>query len=138
MNSRNNAAAFLIVAMTSACSRSASAPAKHAVAPKVDRNRIAFAPDAPQLGYVHSEPAPERDFVASNVNGRLAWDEDMTTRVFPSVSGRIVSIRANPGQQVAAHGVLALIKSAAFGQAQADVLHSRKVAKTLAQTVRFD
>jgi cobalt-zinc-cadmium efflux system membrane fusion protein len=54
------------------------------------------------------------------VTGRLVWDEDTTVRVFPPVSGRVVSIRADVGMRVAAGQTLALLASPDFGQAQSD------------------
>jgi cobalt-zinc-cadmium efflux system membrane fusion protein len=54
------------------------------------------------------------------LTGRLLWNEDVTARVFPSVSGRILEVLANPGQRVVAGQVLARLRSRDFGQAQAD------------------
>jgi membrane fusion protein, heavy metal efflux system len=110
----------VVIASAAACSRDARKVAQDVPPPKIDGNRIAFPPNAPQLSYVKTEPAPERSAVATNVNGRLAWDEDLTTRVFPSVSGRVVAILANPGQHVATGEALAKIRSPEFGQAQAE------------------
>jgi membrane fusion protein, heavy metal efflux system len=57
----------------------------------------------------------------------------VTARVFPSVSGRIVEILANPGQRVAAGEVLAKMRSPEFGQAQSD---ARKALADLRQAER--
>jgi cobalt-zinc-cadmium efflux system membrane fusion protein len=62
------------------------------------------------------------------LTGRLAWDDDITARVFSAVSGRTVEIQANPCQNVRAGDVLVKIKSPDFGQAQAD---ARKAAGDL-------
>lgn len=101
------------------CSRGAMHPTDVPAA-KIEGNRIAFPPNAPQLNYLSVEEAPERHAVASNLSGRLAWDEDLTTRVFPSVSGRVVAILVRPGQIVTAGAVLAKIVSPGFSQAQAE------------------
>ena len=97
-------------------------------APKIESGKIMFATNAPQLGYLNMEPAQERKAVASGLTGRLAWDDDVTARIFASVSGRVFEILANPGQRVAAGGALARIKSPDFGHAQADM---RKAAADL-------
>ena len=83
-------------------------------------DNIAFPPGAPQLTYLAIEPARERKELATGLTGRLAWNDDVTARVFSPVSGRTVEIVANPGQVVQAGDVLARIKSPDFGQAQAD------------------
>jgi cobalt-zinc-cadmium efflux system membrane fusion protein len=66
------------------------------------------------------ETARERKELVTGLTGRLAWDDDVTARVFPAVSGRTVAIEVNPGQSVQTNAVLARIKSPDFGQAQAD------------------
>ncbi|HEX7190535.1 MAG TPA: efflux RND transporter periplasmic adaptor subunit [Thermoanaerobaculia bacterium] len=113
-------AAGLVIAAVLGCSRHQATEAPAAPPAKIEGNKVAFPPNAPQLNYLKSEAAPERNAVASGVSGRLAWDEDHTSRVFPAVSGRIVEILANPGQSVAAGAVLARVKSPEFSQAQAD------------------
>jgi cobalt-zinc-cadmium efflux system membrane fusion protein len=95
-----------------------------ALAPKIQGDKIVFETNAPQLGYLVVEPAQDRKAVATKLSGRLAWDDDVTARVFPPVSGRIIEILANPSQRVAAGDVLARIKSPDFGQAQADARKS--------------
>lgn len=54
------------------------------------------------------------------VTGRLVLDEDTTVRIFPPVSGRVVSILADVGTRVAAGQTLALLASPDFGQAQSE------------------
>jgi len=54
------------------------------------------------------------------VTGRLVLDEDTTARVFPPVSGRVVSILADVGTRVAAGQTLALLASPDFGRAQSE------------------
>src|ERR1700694_268177 len=92
--------------------------------PKIADDKIMFAANAPQLGYLVIEPAQDRKVVASALSGRLAWDDDVTARVFSPVSGRVIEILANPSQRVAAGDVLARIRSPDFGQAQADTRKS--------------
>jgi cobalt-zinc-cadmium efflux system membrane fusion protein len=115
--------AFLAVALfltAMACSRRPAQHPEAALTPRVQGDTITFPANAPQLGYLGVERAPERKTVASGLNGRLAWDEDVTARVFPSVSGRVIQILVSPGQSVTAGTVLAKIHSPDFGQAQAE------------------
>jgi cobalt-zinc-cadmium efflux system membrane fusion protein len=118
------------------CSRT-SKPADPAPAAMVTiaGDNIAFAPGAPQLTYLTIEPARERKELATGLTGRLAWNDDVTARVFSPVSGRIVEIVANPGQTVQAGDVLARIKSPDFGQAQADVRKAMGDLKTATRTL---
>lgn len=106
--------------LTSSCSRTQKSNAPAAPAPTTSGEAVSFAPNAPQLSYLSVEPARERKELATGLTGRLAWDDDITARVFPPVSGRTIEIQANPGQVIKANGVLARIKSPDFGQAQAD------------------
>jgi len=123
-----------VVLVSSGCSRRQTVGDSEASrAPIVARDEIVFPTNAPQLGYLTLEPAQERKAVATGLSGRLAWDDDVTARVFPSVSGRIVGILVNPGQRVVAGDALAKIRSPDFGQAQAD---ARKAVADLKQTER--
>jgi cobalt-zinc-cadmium efflux system membrane fusion protein len=121
------------IAIFSGCSRSKAATDADAGAPNIQGDKITFPANAPQLGQLTVEPAEEQNAAATDLNGRLAWDDDVTARVFPPVSGRIVEILANPGQSVAAGDVLAKIQSPDFGQAQAD---ARKAVADLKQSDR--
>jgi cobalt-zinc-cadmium efflux system membrane fusion protein len=109
----------LLGAILSGCS-SHRAVASSAPTASVEKDRITFATNAPQLAYLRTEPATEQKAVSSGLSGRLAWNDDVTARIFPAVSGRITEIIANPGQLVSTGDVLAKIKSPDFGQAQAD------------------
>jgi cobalt-zinc-cadmium efflux system membrane fusion protein len=108
------------VAILSGCSRHKADDTDAPPAAKIEQDKITFATNAPQLAYLTIEPVRERKTVANALSGRLAWDDDITARVFPPVSGRIAEILANPGQPVSAGDVLAKIKSPDFGQAQAE------------------
>ena len=112
----------LIVAVFAGCARkdAPADPEASTPAPRVEGDKVTFAAGAPQLGYLTVGQAQERSAVPTTLTGRLVWNEDVTTRVFPAVSGRIVEVLANPGQRVVAGQVLARIRSRDFGQAQAD------------------
>jgi len=88
--------------------------------PNIEGDKIIFLTNAPQLAYLRIEPAQELKAAVIGLNGRLMWDDDVTARVFPSVSGRIVEICADLGQHISAGDALAKIRSPDFGQAQAD------------------
>jgi cobalt-zinc-cadmium efflux system membrane fusion protein len=111
---------FSSIVALSGCSRQQTSNEPDTGAPAVEGDKITFPTNAPQLSELTTEPAEEQKAAATDLSGRLAWDDDATARVFPPVSGRIVKILANPGQIVAAGDVLAKIQSPDFGQAQAD------------------
>src|SRR5215471_14645441 len=54
---------------------------------KVEGEKITFPTNAPQLGYLAIEPATEQKAVAVGLYGRLAWDDDITVRVFSPAAG---------------------------------------------------
>jgi cobalt-zinc-cadmium efflux system membrane fusion protein len=108
----------LVVLLLAGCRRvdkAADAPAY-----KVDGDVVTFADPAAQAATVTVEPLAQGVEERVRVTGRLAWDEDLTARVFPPVSGRVVRILADLGAPVQAGSVLASLSSPDFGQAQAD------------------
>jgi cobalt-zinc-cadmium efflux system membrane fusion protein len=62
--------------------------------------------------------------------GRLAWDEDHTSRVYAPYAGRIERLLATVGQRVQRGQALAVLSSADIGQAQAD-LHKAEADQAL-------
>jgi len=108
-----------------ACTRhETQQPANDPPPARVNGDAIAFAANAPQLAYLAVQPAQPRAEIATALNGRLAWDDDVTSRVFSPLSGRVVEILADPGRRVAAGDVLARVRSADFGAAQSDARRS--------------
>lgn len=63
--------------------------------------------------------------VGDMLNARVAYDEDVTARIGVAVAGRIVAIRATPGDRVRAGQALAEVDSADAGTALADVTKAR-------------
>ena len=55
------------------------------------------------------------------LTGRLAWDEDRTSRVYAPYAGRIDKLLVSVGQPVKRGDALAQLSSADIGQAQADL-----------------
>jgi membrane fusion protein, heavy metal efflux system len=95
-------------------------PAADPPSAKVAGDRITFLTNAPQLGYLTIEPAQERKAVAVGLYGRLAWDDNVTVRVFSPVAGRVINSPVEVNQSVAAGDVLASLDSPDFGQALAE------------------
>ncbi len=62
--------------------------------------------------------------------GRLAWDEDHTSRVFAPYAGRVERLLVTVGQRVRRGQALAVLSSADIGQAQAD-LHKAEADQAL-------
>jgi len=89
-------------------------------AAQVEQGEIIFPSGSRQLAALTVEAAEGSRPTALHFPGRLTWDENVTVRVFPEFSGRVVSISAEVGQTVARGDRLARIASPDYGQAQAD------------------
>lgn len=70
--------------------------------------------------YVKVEAASTDPGAALRLPGRLVWNEDRTVRVMPPLSGRVLRIHVQPGQQVSKGQALLTLSSADFGQADAE------------------
>jgi len=64
--------------------------------------------------------------------GRLAWDEDHTSRVYAPYAGRVERLLVGVGERVRQGQALAVLSSADIGQAQAD-LHKAEADQLLAR-----
>lgn len=89
--------------------------------PVINGERISFPKDGKQTVLLKSAPADANFATTITVPGRLAWNEDRTSRIFSPVGGRVVALPAVPGQAVKSGQMLAGISSPDFGQAQAEV-----------------
>ena len=87
---------------------------------KVASDRVTIRPDSPKLGSVSVESAQPSQAGSIRLNGRLAWDDSVTVRVFTPFAGRVIRIVAEPGQSVKKGDPLATVASADYGQAQAE------------------
>lgn len=99
---------------------------KHEPAPEsstlqVGTNSVAFSKSAPQLGNLKIEPAAVGQPGTVRLTGRLAWDDEVTVRVFSPVGGRVADSPIAPGSPIKAGELLCKISSADYGQAQADL-----------------
>jgi membrane fusion protein, heavy metal efflux system len=89
--------------------------------PVINGERIAFPKDGKQTVLLKSASADANFATTVTVPGRLAWNEDRTSRIFSPVGGRVVALPAVAGQAVKSGQMLAGISSPDFGQAQAEV-----------------
>ena len=98
---------------------------------------IRYAAGSAQLSMIQTRkialtPVP----IADQLSARIAYDEDVTARIGVSVSGRIIEIKAAPGDLVQAGQVLAVIDSPDFGSAFADLNKARADEKRKQLAVR--
>ena len=88
--------------------------------PKVTGEKISFLTNAPQLSYLGIELAQERKAAAIGLFGRLAWDDDLTVRVYSPVAGRVINSPVDVNESVRVGDTLATLDSPDFGQTLAD------------------
>jgi cobalt-zinc-cadmium efflux system membrane fusion protein len=88
--------------------------------PVVDGDRITFPKDGRQATLLKSVSADAYFATTASVPGRLAWNEERTSRVFSPVAGRVVALSAAPGSAVKRGSALASISSPDIGAAQAE------------------
>ncbi len=82
---------------------------------------VKFATDAAQLSSLKIDTVEELPLPVSDVlNGRIAYDENVTSRVSSPISGRIVSMYAGIGDKVRSGSALVEIDSPDLGTAEAD------------------
>jgi membrane fusion protein, heavy metal efflux system len=89
-------------------------------APTVEGDRVTIAAGAPQLEALRSEAARPRTAAVRRYSGRLAWDDDVTVRMYPPVAGRVLEVKAGVGEHITPGQILAVISAPDYGQAQAD------------------
>ncbi len=99
-----------------------------AIAPPIvaPSGSIRYADGSAQLTMIQVNKIPRTPVpIADQLSARIAYDEDVTARIGVSFSGRIVEIKAAPGDMVKAGQVLAVIDSPDFGSAYADFNKAR-------------
>ena len=84
------AAALLL----SACNP-APAPVAEAPAPIIQNKQVRFAPGHPQLALLTASAAAPGSVVQVDMPAKLVWNEENTQRVYPALSGRVVSIHSD-------------------------------------------
>ena len=99
------------------------APAQPVIAPS---GAIRYAEGSAQLTMIQAKKIPLTPVpIADQLSARIAYDEDVTARIGVSFSGRVVEIKAAPGDIVKTGQVLAVIDSPDFGSAYADLNKAR-------------
>jgi cobalt-zinc-cadmium efflux system membrane fusion protein len=109
--------------------------------PKVP-NQLRFAEGSPQLTAIRIEAAIEAPLpIAEPLNGKIAYDEDVTARITSPIAGRIVALRAAAGDSVKAGDTLVNIDAPDLAVAIADTRKAeadearKKFAKERSQTL---
>lgn len=87
---------------------------------KVAAGKVTIQPESPKLSSVSLESAEVSKGGTIRLNGRLAWDDSLTVRVFTPFAGRVIRILAEPGQTVKKGDPLATVASPDYGQTQAE------------------
>jgi cobalt-zinc-cadmium efflux system membrane fusion protein len=103
--------------------------------PKVTGEKISFPAGSPQLSALELAPAELQAPANTPLSGRLAWDEDVTVRVFTPFAGRVDKVLADIGQTVEKNGALAAVESPDFGQAQSDARKAESAMKLAEQSL---
>lgn len=108
----------LSVALAAGCSKQPDvAPS---LEPRLDGKSIIFPAGSAQLDGIHSKAVSLQPVPATQLNGRIIWDEDRTVRIYTAFAGRVERILVQPGDKVDRGQPLAIIASPDFGQAQAE------------------
>lgn len=110
----------LVVAALVGCNSANEARKAEAAAPIMQGEQLHFPTNHPQLALLTVAAATPGQPIAVNLPAKLVWSEEHTQRIYPAFAGRVVGIRADVGQKVAAGAALALLASPDFGVAQAD------------------
>ena len=83
---------------------------------------LRYPPGAPQLSFLRIQPVsayPEP--VTEMLNGRIAYDENLTARVSSPIAGRVTKLLKQPGDAVKAGDALAEIDAPDYATAQSDL-----------------
>jgi membrane fusion protein, heavy metal efflux system len=91
-----------------------------APAPRAAGDRVSFPPDAPQLAMLKVQNVESESHASLQLFGRLAWNDNVTVRVFTPFAGRVRDVSAEVGQTLRDGETLAELESPDFAQAQAD------------------
>lgn len=81
---------------------------------------LKFPDNHPQLVGIQTSEAQAVKDEKDQFTGRLVWDENVTNRVFSPLKGQVEKVIGEVGKRVAKGDVLAVLRSADLGQAQAD------------------
>ncbi len=109
---------LLLAALTVGCHREPASESSGEA--KVSGDIISFPTNSPQLASLDLARVEEHAADGIQLPGRIAWNEDLTVRVFTPFAGRVRNVLADIGQRVQQNEPLANVESPDFGQAQAD------------------
>lgn len=123
------AAALGTTVLLAACGNKETPPSQEAQEAHAAVSAIKNTPDtlryshsAPQLAMIEAQNIPASPVpLGDQLSAHLVYDEDVTARIGISISGRIVALKAAPGDAVKAGQVLAEIDSPDVGTAYADI-----------------
>src|SRR2546426_3236071 len=87
---------------------------------RVENGQLIVEPGSLPAASVSLETAQRPAAVTLALNGRIVWDDNVTTRLFTPFAGRVTKIHVEAGRSIEAGAPLAAIASPDFGQAQAD------------------
>lgn len=108
----------IVALLAAACNHQEAEP--EGPQPVAKDGTITFPKDSKQLAAITSQAVASRPAAPSRLNGRLAWNEDRTVRIYSPFAGRVVRILAQPGDTVKRGQLLAVVASPEFGQAQSE------------------
>lgn len=111
--------AVLALSLLAGCN-DAPPPVAEAPAPILQGNQLRFPPGHPQLALLGIANAAPGKRIVVELPARIVWNEERTQRIYPAFSGRVISIKADVGQEVKPGTLLAQLASPDFGMAQAD------------------
>ena len=109
-----------------------------AAGPKIDGDSVVYPLNAPQRAALVAAAVEPQASAPLHFSGRLVWDEDVTVRIYSPVTGRVRSIEAKPGDEVAAGTPLARIDSPDMDQARADARKAEADYTLAARTLARD
>ena len=95
-------------------------PPSAETAPRVEGEKLVLDAHSTQLSSLTIEPVQRCTSTPARLNGRLAWNDERTVRIFSPFAGQVTHIAARAGQVVSEAETLATIASPDFGQAQAE------------------
>lgn len=124
-NKKISALVIALQALLLVACHEAPAPKTEAPSPIVQNNQIRFPPNHPQLALLGITAASNTKAINIELPAKLVWNEDRTQRLYASFAGRVASIRADIGQNVANGQALAVLASPEFGVAQAETAKAR-------------
>ena len=111
----------MMVVVSAGCDQKSKVSIRASRIVKDEPNLVNLATNAPQLKSITIETANGSKTSSTRFTGRLAWNDDVTVRIFSPVAGRVEAVPGHLGQTVQPGDVLARLASPDFGQAQADL-----------------